>query len=138
MEGVLAAYRLLGLMFSGILPHPIVNLEDLRMTTKECIHVLYSFIDGAHFFTSRDPLAKGLCVASKDLQAAFNEVSYQLKILLKNNYDITISTTTSLTPYAELEKWANQEIASTKAATKDDIFIPLPTAKMGWKMAKAA
>lgn len=105
---------------------------------QDCLVVLYSFIDGAHFFTSKDPLAKGLCVASKDLQAAFNEVTYQLKILLKDNHGVQNPMPSSLTAFSELEKWAKREIEATKAATKDNIFVPLPTAKMGWNMAKAA
>jgi hypothetical protein len=72
------------------------------------------------------------------LQAAFNEVSYQLKILLKNNHGIENPAPKSLTTYEELEKWANKEIQASKTETKDNIFIPLPTAKMGWKMARAA
>jgi hypothetical protein len=114
------------------------TLEDKMTKVQDCILVLYSFIDGAHFFTSRDPLAKGLCVASKDLQAAFNEVSYQLKVLLKNNHNIPNPSPKSLTTFEELEKWASKEIQTSSEERKDNIFIPLPTAKMGWKMAKAA
>ncbi len=37
------------------------------------IKVDYSYIDGAHFFSGRDPMALGLCVAHKDLKTAFEE-----------------------------------------------------------------
>ena len=45
------------------------------------VKVVYEFIDGAHFFTSAEKDAEGLCVASTDPVAAFNDVTTQLNAL---------------------------------------------------------
>jgi hypothetical protein len=59
------------------------------MTTNEkSVSVVYKFIDGAHFFTSTDPLARGLCVASSDLRVAYDDIPRQLTTLLKSNHGI--------------------------------------------------
>lgn len=55
------------------------------MPTKPDIEIIYKYVGGAHFFSSNDERAQGLCVASTDLQAAFDEVSIQLKVLAKEN-----------------------------------------------------
>lgn len=96
------------------------------------VEIIYSFVDGAHFFTSKDPKAKGLCVASADLNAAYNEVPHQLKILLKKNAGIEEVNCHSLLGFEDFKKWANQQVVSTRNQTRDDIFIPLPQAQMRW------
>jgi hypothetical protein len=53
------------------------------------ITVDYELIDGSHFFTSRHPLALGLCAASNNLPAAFADVSAQLVELLRDNHGIS-------------------------------------------------
>lgn len=50
------------------------------------IDVVYSNIDGMHFFTSGDEESKGLCVAHKDLNIAYSEVDKQLTYLLLANH----------------------------------------------------
>lgn len=49
------------------------------------IEVIYSYVDGAHFFWSEDAQAKGLLVASSNLKAAWDEVTTQMNILIKEN-----------------------------------------------------
>lgn len=53
---------------------------------KEGLKVKYAYVDGMHFFTSASDLTKGLCAGSKDLEVAFNEVSFQINYLLKKNH----------------------------------------------------
>ena len=52
------------------------------MALKE-IPVWYAKVDGAHFFTSNDPLAAGLCAASKNFDVAMSEAVMQLEYLLE-------------------------------------------------------
>src|SRR5438067_413597 len=58
------------------------------MSEAKIIPVVYKFIDGAHIFSSTDPLARGLYAASTDLQEAYNDVPIQVKKLLKLNHQI--------------------------------------------------
>jgi len=108
-------------------------MEADMETKPEFITVQYSFVDGAHFFTSKDPLAKGLCVASRDLHAAFLEVPYQLKVLLDKNKGLHNVQFTSMTPFAILKEWADKEMADAQKSKHDDAFIPMPVAKMQWE-----
>lgn len=101
------------------------------------ISVTYSFIDDAHFFTSKDVKARGLCVASKDLATAFNEVSFQLKTLLHENEGIEANCQ-SMLDFEELKEWVNKEVECSKREKINDFFIPVPTARMGWTEGKAA
>lgn len=99
------------------------------------IEVLYSFVDGAHFFTSEDESAKGLCAASTDLHAAFTEVAYQLKILFEKNLGVKDMKFKSLTDFSTLKAWADKEVEAAQKAKRDNIFIPRPTAEMKWQEA---
>lgn len=55
---------------------------------SSAISVTYSYIDGAHFFTSEDPAAAGLCAASTDMKDAFDDVAVQLTNLFKLNHGV--------------------------------------------------
>lgn len=55
------------------------------MTKEHKIEVLYKEVDGAHFFTSISPEAKGLLVAHKDLKTAFEAVALQLEEVVLYN-----------------------------------------------------
>ncbi len=50
------------------------------------IKVEYQYVGGAHFFSSKDERAQGLCVANRNLDVAFQQVGQQLKILAKVNW----------------------------------------------------
>ncbi len=54
------------------------------------IKIDYQIIDGAHFFTSKDELAVGLCAAHNDFNVALADVLIQLKTLLEKNHGIII------------------------------------------------
>lgn len=58
------------------------------MFTK--IQVDYELVDGLHTFTSREDLGRGLFVMTRNLEAAFDEVSYQLATLLEFNHKIIV------------------------------------------------
>ena len=50
------------------------------------VSVNYSFVDGAHFFTSDDTKWAGLCAASIHLNDAWDDVTIQLNNLAKLNH----------------------------------------------------
>lgn len=52
------------------------------------ISVKYAYVDGAHFFTSDDPVAAGLCSASTNLKDAFDDVAVQLNAILNLDHGI--------------------------------------------------
>lgn len=52
------------------------------------VSVTYTFIDGAHFFSSNDKKWAGLCAASTNLRDAWEDVALQLKLLAEHNYGI--------------------------------------------------
>jgi len=69
---------------------------------KGKVTVVYAYVDGAHFFTSPDPIAKGLCVASEDLATAFHEVNVQLSELISDRKGRTVAVC-PLTPLKAFE-----------------------------------
>ena len=52
------------------------------------VSVNYSFVDGAHFFTSDEAKWAGLCAASISLKDAWNDVAIQLNNLAKLDHGI--------------------------------------------------
>lgn len=56
--------------------------------TSQPIFVVHKVVDGAHFFSSLDPRAAGMCVAHHDKATAEAEVPRQLRILLQENHGI--------------------------------------------------
>ncbi len=74
----------------------------------DTITVKYQFIDGAHFFTSDDPIAVGLCAASTDLKAAFDDVSEQITQLAKDNHGVTLVCKPAVT----FEEWRDSLLES--------------------------
>lgn len=54
------------------------------------IKIDYTIIDGAHFFTSKDKLALGLCAAHNDFDVAMDDILTQLGVLLANNHGINL------------------------------------------------
>lgn len=67
------------------------------------VDVEYEFIDGAHFFTSKHPLLKGLCSASVDLKAAFEDLPIQVAGILSEDHGVQIKCQTAIT-YEEFLK----------------------------------
>lgn len=87
-------------------------------------------IDGAHFFTSRHPLALGLCVASADPKAAYEEVAVQLGTLLRKNHGLS-GAVAPRTPYATFYGWLTSRVASA-----GDGIVPLSAATVAWQVGK--
>lgn len=74
---------------------------------SEPISVTYTFVDGAHFFTATDPKWCGLCAASTDLKAAWDDVSVQLNILAEENHGMKGA---NFKPSESLEDFAKKMI----------------------------
>lgn len=97
------------------------------MTESKMIKVDYSYIDGAHFFSGRDPMALGLCVAHKDLKTAFDEALSALKYLLGKNHNIQNAVVESVIPFEEFSKWvAKVQEAPPKMKAKKSAVSELP------------
>jgi hypothetical protein len=77
-----------------------------RMPQYKNIKVDYSVIDGAHFFSGRDVISFGLCVAHKDLKTAFDSTLAALKLLIVKNHGLHNVTVEPTLPYAEFAEWA--------------------------------
>ena len=65
-----------------------MSISTAAMSEPKIINVVYEFIDGAHIFSSTDPLACGLYAASVDLKEAYDDVPVQVKTLVKLNHGI--------------------------------------------------
>ena len=68
------------------------------------VSVTYSFIDGAHFFTSEDPKWAGLCAASTELESAWDDVGIQLNHLAKVNHGMENPNFVPASSYPEFLK----------------------------------
>lgn len=91
------------------------------------IKVSYRYVDGAHCFASHDPRAAGLCVASTDLRAAYDEVTRQLNILLQKNHGGQPGRCAPKTPYDVFRAWVRKVVEDAA----DDI-MPIPAASVIW------
>lgn len=89
--------------------------------TEKTYLVSYELIDGAHFFTSADERVQGLCAASADPVAAFNEVTNQLKFLL--GIDVGPAE-----PVEEFVAWLKRT-----ADEATPTFAPAFAAKVAWQ-----
>jgi hypothetical protein len=87
--------------------------------TVNIVNVFYKFIGEAHFFTSYDQEAIGLCVAHNDLEKAFFEVSEQLNKLFEYNHDKKVS----FSPVMKFEKF--KEFIDTQLINDDHCSILL-------------
>ncbi len=74
----------------------------MSLLGKEPIVVEYHLINGSHFFVAPDgcELAAGLCVGSRNLKEAFDQVGPALQYLLKANHRIEVKCKPEL-PYGE-------------------------------------
>ena len=96
---------------------------------KEPISVTYTFVDGAHFFTTDDPDWAGLCSASTVLKDAWDDVSVQLNVLAIANHGVKIS---KFQPVETYEEFLHKMIESleTEIARRDSLtreHKPVPT-----------
>lgn len=89
--------------------------------SPKVINVVYEFIDGSHFFTSTDPLVVGLCVASTDLRAAYDDIPRQVVALLKlnDNVDASCVHETSFNEFADQLLTALAKELATRHKARD-------------------
>ena len=103
------------------------------------VSVAYSFVDGAHFFTSDDPKWVGLCAASTDLKDAWDDVAIQLNHLAKGNHGMEDSNFEPASSFQEFLKEvldSVQEELAKDAAPKPSAMVPPSIA--AWKMGQMA
>lgn len=77
--------------------------------SKKSLHQLvvqYKLVNGSHFFVGdeRCPETTGLCVGSRNLRDAFDQVGPALSYLLKKNYDVETPCVPSRT-FHEFRQW---------------------------------
>ena len=72
------------------------------------VKVLYKFVDGAHFFVANDEASLGLCVASQNVEAAFDAVEVQLEKLFKLNHGKNVKFSPSMSALA-FAAWVRKE-----------------------------
>lgn len=102
----------------------------------EVITVKYALIDDAHFFTSDDELALGLCAAHQDLKLAFEETAVQLKTLLKLNHDLDMEVEPTV-PFEDFKNWVATWNATWKE-TPNPHIRPRVTSEVDWHRRKVA
>ena len=79
--------------------------REIEMVAQRSeVEILYKYVGGAHFFSSNDDMARGLCVANRDLRKAYNEVGRQLTLLAKMNRDEATNFEPAVS-YEEFEDW---------------------------------
>ena len=102
------------------------------------ISVTYTFVDGAHFFTSNDPKWVGLCAASAHLEDAWNDVSLQLNNLAKFNHGIEDSNFQPASPFNEflkdLKDSLTAKLAELVAEADMQPIATIPPSIIAWKM----
>ncbi len=83
--------------------------------------VQYQLVNGSHFFVGVDGCAEttGLCVGSRDLKKAFDQVGPALTYLLRRNHDITAVCTPKWT-FAEFREWLLGQIKKDLVADSSD------------------
>jgi len=86
--------------------------EGTTMSDSKILNVVYKFIDGAHIFSSTDPLIQGLYAASTELKEAYEDVPVQAKMLLKLNHKIDVSVVQQIS----YEEFQNQLLGSVTRA----------------------
>jgi len=96
------------------------------MTAVSTIAVKYTCINGTHFFTAGDEFSKGLCVANKNLEAAYEEVSKQLNYLLKINHGRILEITPAQ-PLSRFEEWLK-----AVTGTQFDDITTIPVGVLAW------
>jgi len=94
-----------------------------KILGKSTVKVTYKYVDGAHFFTSTDKAAEGLCVAHKDLGVAFNEVGVQLKLLYKHNHGLETNFSPPL-PFDVFKHYIETAITGAEEYVNEGLITP--------------
>lgn len=76
-------------------------------STSDKLTVAYLCVNGSHFFigTKASPLTEGLCVGSRNLKQAFEQVTPALTFLLKANHGIQTDLTSAMS-FPQFKQWA--------------------------------
>jgi hypothetical protein len=99
------------------------------------IDLKYEYVGGAHLLWSEAPLAKGLCVANKDLKKAFASAAHQLKVLAKVNHGLDLEFTPAISAEA-FGEWL-KETYSKVLQNKPDYVTPHLSSVLMWQQAQA-
>jgi septal ring factor EnvC (AmiA/AmiB activator) len=79
---------------------------QVEVAMPQSVSVSYKFVDGAHFFTAADKEWCGLCAASTDLKAAWQDVAVQLNEIAQENLGLQ----TNFQPSETVEEFAQKMI----------------------------
>ena len=100
------------------------------MADANDIDLIYEYVGGAHLLWSKDPRARGLCVANRDLQKAFKSASHQLNVLAKVHRGVDAGYVPSV-PAPEFEAWV-KDIYPRLLENKPASIIPTLSSVMPW------
>lgn len=105
------------------------------------VSVAYSFVDGAHFFTSDDPKWAGLCAGSTNLKDAWEDVAIQLNHLATINHGMENPDFEPASSFQEFLKQLTESMQAelAKVASPPTGATPKPSAMVppsvaAWKM----
>lgn len=104
----------------------------LKMNKPLEIKVKYSNVKGYHLFTSANPLTKGLCAGSDNLEVAFNEVATQINYLLEKNHSLRGNCESVMT-FQEFDNWVTWILSNST-----DHLENVPTAVIEYSRREAA
>lgn len=102
------------------------------MSTTQKVHVLYKYVEGAHFFVSNDKKTLGLCVAHQDLRTAYRDVAQALSFLFRENHGRDVQ----FVPELSFEAFRDWLDSMTNAALQGP--TPGIAGQTPWAMAEAA
>ena len=104
----------------------------------DAVSVTYTFVDGAHFFTSDHPKWIGLCAASTHLKDAWDDVSVQLNNLAKFNHGFENSDFQPASTFdaflKDLKELLAANLAEFVAETDLQPKTAIPPSIIAWKM----
>jgi hypothetical protein len=99
-------------------------LELDPMTGPLKIPVHYEFVAGKHFFTAATSFGQGLCVAHSDLRTAHDEVGRQLKVILSENHQLSVTADAGPAAVEEFRHIQNAlEVQSACVAAQFDWIV---------------
>jgi len=78
-----------------------------RMTVEPMVPVNYEFVGGKHFFTAATSFGQGLCVAHSDLRTAHDEVGRQLKVILSENHQLSVTADAHPAAFEKFQEYLN-------------------------------
>lgn len=105
------------------------EMRDGMEGVMAVVSVIYSFVDGAHFFTSDEPKWGGLLAASTDFGVAWDDVAVQLKTIAKLEYGVE----SEFEPQSSPEEFLRSLLAEVKAELRRrEQSVPVRPARAQW------